>query len=83
MVNNMTSTVINSSIADVRAELLRDFVFEALAPVEHDAAAARLCLRSNDDAGAKYHLKRAVAHMKAATASFNELTALAANGRAV
>jgi hypothetical protein len=31
-------------VRSARAGLLRDFVFEALAPVESDSAAARLCL---------------------------------------
>ena len=65
---------------DARASLLRDFVFEALAPVEYDAAAARLCLTNDDDAGARYHIKRVVECVKAAAATFRELEAL--NGRA-
>jgi hypothetical protein len=72
---------------DVRAALLRDFVFEALEPVERDSAAARLCLKNDDDVGAKYHLKRVVECVKAAAATFRELEALtsdhsAANERA-
>jgi hypothetical protein len=51
-------------IREVRAALLRDFVFEALAPVESDSAAARLCLRNDDDIGARYHLKRIVECVK-------------------
>jgi hypothetical protein len=35
----------NETVSDVRAALLRDFVFEALAPLESDAAAARLSLK--------------------------------------
>jgi hypothetical protein len=40
-------------IRDARAGLLRDFMFEALAPVESDAPAIRLCLKNDDDAGAR------------------------------
>jgi hypothetical protein len=61
---------------DVRASLLRDFVSEAMEPVERDSAAARLCLANNDDVGARYHLKRVVECVKAATATFRELEAL-------
>jgi hypothetical protein len=61
---------------DVRAGLLRDFIYEALEPVEHDCVAARACLRNDDDVGAKYHLKRVVECVKAATATFRELEAL-------
>jgi hypothetical protein len=43
-------------IRDARAGLSRDFIFEALAPVESDAPATRLCLKNDDDAGARYHL---------------------------
>ena len=61
---------------DVRASLLRDFVFEALAPLESDAPAARLCLKNDDDAGARYHLKRVVECVKAAASTFRELESL-------
>jgi hypothetical protein len=64
----------------LRADLLRDAVYEALAPVESDAVAIRLCLKHDDDAGARYHLKRVVACVKAAVASFRELETL--TGRA-
>jgi len=57
----------------VRANLLRDFIYESLAPVERDAAAARLCLGNDDDVGARYHLKRVVECVKAAAATFREL----------
>ena len=64
---------------DVRAEpasLLRDFIFEALAPVEADAAATLLCLANDDDAGARYfHLKRVAVGVKAAALTFRELDA--------
>jgi hypothetical protein len=63
-------------VRDARAALLRDFVFEALAPVESDAAAARLCLKSDDDAGARYHLKRIVECVKASASTFRELESL-------
>ena len=58
---------------DVRASLIRDFVFETLFPVERDAAAARLCLSNDDDKGAAYHLKRIVVSVKAAAGAINEL----------
>jgi hypothetical protein len=64
---------------DVRAEraaLLRDFIGETLLPVERDARAARLCLRNDDDAGTRYHLKRVVAGVKAAASTFAELQEL-------
>ena len=48
------------NIQHVRASLLRDFIFQALAPVEHDSASVRHCLNIDDDAGARYHLKRVV-----------------------
>jgi hypothetical protein len=55
---------------------LRDFIRETLSPVERDARAARLCLRNDDDAGARYHLKRVVAGVKAAASTFAELQEL-------
>jgi hypothetical protein len=64
------------SAGDVRAALLRDFIFEALAPVERDSAAARLCLANDDDVGARYHLRRVIDCVKAAAATFKELEAL-------
>jgi hypothetical protein len=63
------------SLAAVRASLLRDFIYEALEPVERDSAVARLCVANDDDVGAKYHLKRVVECVKAATATFRELEA--------
>jgi hypothetical protein len=63
---------------ETRAVLLRDFVFDALAPVEHDSAAARHCLANDDDAGTRYHLKRVVECVKAAASTFRELEALKA-----
>lgn len=74
--------VIDAPAADLRdaqAALLRDFVFEALYPVERDSAGARLCLENNDDAGARYHLKRVVECVKAAASTFRELEALTAD----
>jgi hypothetical protein len=64
---------------DERKALLRDFVFEVLAPIETDAAAARLSLKHDDDAGARYHLKRVVECVKVAASTFRELESL--NGR--
>jgi hypothetical protein len=64
---------------DAYASLLRDFVFEALWPVERDSAAARLCLENNDDTGARYHLKRVVESVKSAAAAFKELEVLTAD----
>jgi hypothetical protein len=61
---------------DIRASLLRDFIFEAMGPVEHDSAAVCHCLSNNDDVGARYHLKRVVECVKAAAATFRELEAL-------
>ncbi len=71
------------SIAAVRASLLRDFIFEALEPVERDSAAARLCLANDDDAGTKYHLKRVIECVKAAAATFKELEGLLSESREV
>jgi hypothetical protein len=68
-----------SDIRDVRADLLRDAIFEMLEPVEHDSAAARHCLYNYDDVGARYHLKRVVECVKAAAATFRELEALASD----
>ena len=51
-------------------------MFEAMAPVEGDSAAVRLCLKNDDDAGAGYHLKRVVECVKAAASTFRELEAL-------
>jgi hypothetical protein len=64
------------SVAAVRASLLRDAIFEMMEPVEHDSAAARLCLINDDDVGARYHLKRVVECVRAAAATFKELEAL-------
>lgn len=66
-------------VGTARAALLRDFVFEAMAPVESDSAAVRLCLKHDDDAGARYHLRRVVECVKAAASTFRELESL--NGR--
>jgi hypothetical protein len=63
-------------VRDARAALLRDFVYEALAPVEHDAAAARHSLATDDDRGTEYHLRRIITSVKAAASTFNELEAL-------
>jgi hypothetical protein len=68
------------TVLETRAGLMRDFVFEAMGPVESDAAAVRLCLKHNDDAGARYHLKRVVECVKAAASTFRELETL--TGRA-
>jgi hypothetical protein len=65
-----------ADLRDAQAALLRDFVFEALYPVERDSAAARHCLENDDDAGARYHIKRVVECVKAAAASFRELETL-------
>jgi hypothetical protein len=65
-------------IRAVRASLYRDFVFEALAPAEGDSAAVRLCLRNDDDVGARYHLQRLIGSVKAAATTFRELEALKA-----
>jgi len=67
-------------VADARASLLRDFVFEALVPVECDAAAARLCLGNDDDAGCRYDLTRIAECVKATVSTLSELESL--NGRA-
>ena len=67
-------------IRDARAGLLRDFIFEALAPVESDAPATRLCLKNDDDAGARHHLKRVVECVKAAASTFRDLEALVGRG---
>lgn len=67
-----------SDLRDAQAALLRDFVFEALYPVERDSAAARRCLENDDDAGARYHLKQVVECVKAAAATFRELEVLQA-----
>jgi hypothetical protein len=67
---------------DVRASLLRDFIYEALEPVERDSAAARLCLSNDDDVGVGYHLKRVVECVKAAAATFRELEALTGDNSA-
>jgi hypothetical protein len=69
----------SETVLDVSAAQLRDFIYEALSPVEADATAARLCLRNDDDAGARYHLKRVVECVKAAASTFRELDSL--NGR--
>jgi hypothetical protein len=68
-------------VRSMRAGLLRDFVYEAMEPVENDSAAARLCLRHDDDAGARYHLKRVVECMKAAASTFRELESLTGRAR--
>jgi hypothetical protein len=61
--------------------MLRDFIDEALQPVEGDALAARLCLRNDDDAGARYHLERIIAGVKAAASTFRELQQLVGGGQ--
>src|SRR5580698_8335186 len=70
-------------LQDIRAEraaLLRDFIGEALEPVERDVLAARLCLRNDDDAGARYHFKRIIACIKAAAPTFGELQEVVGRG---
>ena len=74
----MTVAVPATDIRNEQAALLRDSVFETLYPVERDSAAARLCLENNDDAGARYHLRRVVECVKAAASTFRELEALTA-----
>ena len=84
--NTMTTTANNRAAQrsfEVRAPLLRDFIFEVLAPVETDSAAARLCLQNDDDTGARYHLKRAVECVRAAAATFRELETLKAEAEAM
>ena len=76
--DSRAAAIVQGNILETRAALLRDFVFEALAPVECDAAAALLCLRNDDDAGARYHLKRVVECVKAAALTFRELETLIA-----
>jgi hypothetical protein len=70
-------TKAKQDIRDARAGLLRAFIFEALASVESDV---RLCLKNDDDAGARYHLKRVVECVKAAASTFRELEALIGRG---
>jgi hypothetical protein len=77
-VPDTTSLEPKQDVREVREALLRDFVFEALSPVESDSAAARLCLRNDDDVGARYHLKRIVECVKAAASTFRELEAMKA-----
>lgn len=72
----MSEAETKQDVRDVRAALMRDFVFEALAPVESDSAAVRLCLTNDDNSGARYHLKRVVECVKSAAATFNELESL-------
>jgi hypothetical protein len=67
-----TASHVQEEILEIRAALLTDFVFGALAPVVDDAEAARLCLKHDDDAGAQYHLKRVVECVKAAASTFRE-----------
>lgn len=67
-------------IKAVKANLLRDAVHEALAPISADAEAARMSLANDDDIGARYHLVRVVASVKSAATSFRELEALNACG---
>ena len=69
---------LNKMSARFAPRLLRDFVFEVLAPVESDTAAVRLCLQNDDDVGARYHLKRIVECVKAAASTFRELEAMKA-----
>jgi hypothetical protein len=64
------------AIRDVRAALLRDFIFEALEPVARENDAALLCLQNDDDVGARYHLKRVVARVKVAASTVRNLEAL-------
>jgi hypothetical protein len=69
----------SANAQDIRAEraaLLRDFISVTLEPVERDALATRLCLQNDDDTGARYHLKRVVAGVKAAASTFGELQEL-------
>lgn len=73
---SVTLPIQGGDIDAVRINLLRDFVYEALTPVERDAGAAKLCLDNNDDTGARYHLKRVVECVKAAAATFRELEVL-------
>ena len=69
-------------VREIRTALLRDFAYEALGPAEIDVAAARLCLRGDDDTGARYHFRRAVAAVRAAAETFRELEALRSDGGA-
>jgi hypothetical protein len=40
-----------------------------------------LCLRNDDDAGARYHLTRIIAGIKAAASTFGELQELVGGGQ--
>ena len=79
--DSRTAVRLQENVLETRTTLLRDFVFGALAPVESDAAAARLCLTNDDDAGTRYHLKRIVECVNAAASTFHELEALTGRAR--
>jgi hypothetical protein len=61
---------------DERKVLMRDFVFDVLAPIEADATAARPSLKHDYGAGARYHLKRVIECAKAAASTLRELESL-------
>ena len=69
-----------SAARAVRASLLRDAIFEALEPVEHDRGRAH-CLQNDDDVATRYHLKRVVECVKAAAATSESLRPCLASGR--
>jgi hypothetical protein len=48
--DSRTAAHLQGNVLETRAALLRDFVFDALAPIEHDSAAARHCLANDEDA---------------------------------
>ena len=59
-----------------QADAIRDGVFAVLTPVSNDATCACLCLRNNDDRGARYHLERVVNAVKLAASAFRQLESL-------
>jgi hypothetical protein len=50
----------------VLAGQLRDYLFETLKPVEHEAVAACASLEADDDAGTVYHFRRMLARVREA-----------------
>jgi hypothetical protein len=61
-----------------QAALLREFIHENAGFVRIQADLAQTYAELGDDAGLRYALRKLVAHVKAATSSFNDLVTLRA-----
>ncbi len=72
----------HAGVIDASASLMRDSIDEFLWHAEMDLSSTRNCLAGEDDVGAKHHLKRLAAAVRAAAQTFNQMDALQNGGSA-